>query len=889
MGTLLVGIILTVGLSSFFIVRFSKNTADNSSEVMLTEELLSLDRLARDKSSLIEEYLGQIASEFKFLSSFATDLFNNRMKVTKLNSFYGDNRVDSNTPSDYPKYEQKNDRQVSYEASAWYSPQINPDGNSPLRVIGESEMDLIDKSSNLDIAFRTLYSANSAYTNLYIGFDSNGLFRIYPYKSLSHYPTLSYEHARTGRPMKGYDPRARQWYSDAVKISKFVFSKPYTDASGLGLMVSAAVPIKTDKGLLVGVIAADLTIKTIQNSILGQQVLNDGYVYLIDSNRNAIIHSKIDRSKPAQNIIDLEFPSDKRKEIEEFKPILANMTSGKTGSGSLFKEGKKWYVSYSAVPSAGFSLAVVVPEADILAPSMMIKTQILNALDKQLYTFLIIICLAAGGIFLFINYTAKQVVKPVQELAEVTRQIASGNLTQDLQGGVGGSKEISLLYKTFNGLITALRFGNDEYYAGNIDLAMKNYLSALELFETLGIKKGVGICHNNIGNIHRARGNNHEAEKSYNLAIRIANELLDESDDKSRNEYIYALASRLNNLALLYKSLGDFDRAERLIGKALECDRSINNTRGIASRCGNLGLVYVEQKRLEEAGKLIQESYSMALKSKSDRSKAYATMNFGIYERAVNNYDASVSRFLEAAELAEGIDLQVVLSSLKNVEEIYIEQGKEELADQVAKRLNLDSSRPKEITFVLDYSGSMQGNRIKAAVKGMLNIFENQINDNDLVSVITFNNKIKTVLPPTIKGKNEDHIRSVFSILDDPRHTTALYDAIGSGLQKYIDNPSRYNCWLICLTDGDNNASWQFTAEKVIDLAKKSAGVYLVIIGVDKLKSGPLLEDMCNATDRGKFIDFTDSADVSEAITTAFREVESMLTEVQVEGFVSEY
>jgi hypothetical protein len=70
-------------------------------------------------------------------------------------------------------------------------------------------------------------------------------------------------------------------------------------------------------------------------------------------------------------------------------------------------------------------------------------------------------------------------------------------------------------------------------------------------------------------------------------------------------------------------------------------------------------------------------------------------------------------------------------------------------------------------------------------------------------------------------------------------------------------------------------------------MARSSVGVNLVIIGVGNLRDQRVLEKICASTDRGKYIHVSQSLD--DAISSAFEEVSSMLSEVEVEGFIPDF
>ncbi|MCH8908593.1 MAG: tetratricopeptide repeat protein, partial [Candidatus Heimdallarchaeota archaeon] len=748
---------------------------------------------------------------------------------------------------------------------------------------------IVEISSNLDLAFRTLFAAHSAYSNLYLGFETDGLFIIFPYEDKEGYLTFEYTDARNNQPIIGYDPRARPWYKSALTTNEITFSEPYQDASGLGLLITATLPIRYDDGTLVGILGADLTITSVQEAILGADVLENGYAYMLDSSGNAIIHKSIDRSGPAQSIETLEFTSNNNNEISSFQSsILTKMSNGEIGHAEFIKNGGKWYISFAQIPSGSFSLALVVPESDILAPANKIRDDIKAALFKQLVIFFVILVLISAGIFYFTKYTSDQIVKPIQELTEITNLIAKGNLGRDLAGSAEGSKEITMLYQTFRGLVTALRFGNDDYYAGNIDRAMKNYLAALELFTSLNNQKGIGICYNNLANIYRVRGNLKDANASYRTAIDIAQNLYDQSSGEEKKAHTFALASRMNNLGLLYLAIEQYDRAEEILNKALEYDRAIDNATGFATRYGNLGQVFLAQNRTQDAKNAFDEAFSIAKSKDSERAIAYATMNFGVYERHVKDHEKAIEYFLRAIELSQDLDVRIGTSSLRNLQEIYEETGQTDLALQIEAELAKlkPSSRPKEVTFVLDYSGSMSGRRIRAAVSGIRNIFKNQVNPGDTASLILFDYQSRVIISPILKEGNEKLFMSSFQRLNRPSGGTAFYDALGLAFNDFLHRPSTNEQWIIALTDGDDNSSRYDNPRSLEIQAKNSVGVNLVIIGVGNLTEQETMIRLCKMTDKGQFIDVKDG--VTDAISSAFEEVSSMLAEVEVEGFTSD-
>ncbi|MDR2308253.1 MAG: cache domain-containing protein, partial [Paucimonas sp.] len=66
---------------------------------------------------------------------------------------------------------------------------------------------------------------------------------------------------------KGFDPRQRPWYGEAVSAGHTVFTAPYQGTVG-GLMMSIVMPVKAKgSGELLGVVGGDLSLSTLVDII----------------------------------------------------------------------------------------------------------------------------------------------------------------------------------------------------------------------------------------------------------------------------------------------------------------------------------------------------------------------------------------------------------------------------------------------------------------------------------------------------------------------------------------------------------------------------------------------------------------------------------------------
>ena len=180
-------------------------------------------------------------------------------------------------------------------------------------------------------------------------------------------------------------------------------------------------PVRFDNGTLIGVVSADVTLDTIMANVLGIEVLDSGYAYLLESDGDLIAHPEL--VTEGQTLNEAEFAGASSSEIAAFTTLLPTMLSAESGQDTFQKRGEEWYVTYSKVNVTGFVLAIVVPTAEVVGPA----TNILNLVLGQ--TFLLTILLGAmlAGVAVGVAGEAicKVSVPPAKldsELASVTAQ-----------------------------------------------------------------------------------------------------------------------------------------------------------------------------------------------------------------------------------------------------------------------------------------------------------------------------------------------------------------------------------------------------------------------------------------------------------------------------------
>ncbi|OUL28420.1 hypothetical protein BV372_24965 [Nostoc sp. T09] len=118
--------------------------------------------------------------------------------------------------------------------------------------------------------------------------------------------------------------------------------------------------------------------------------------------------------------------------------------------------------------------------------------------------------------------------------------------------------------------------------AESLRQAIEKLQEALFLWQKAGDKKWQATTLNNIGLVYDSLGDKQEALKFYNLALPLSKEVGNKG----------GVATTLNNIGLVYDSLGDKQQALTFYNLALPLMKELGYKAGVATTLSNIGLVY---------------------------------------------------------------------------------------------------------------------------------------------------------------------------------------------------------------------------------------------------------------------------------------------------------
>ncbi len=242
------------------------------------------------------------------------------------------------------------------------------------------------------------------------------------------------------------------WVKQA-KADAVIVGETYWDRAGNKGVMVIAVPVKATNGRFLGVMAAKLNFRTVEQ-ILGSFPLGKtGQAYLVNRDGTLIISSgSINSWSTASTFMKTRLPVGAVQAL--FEQEGASLTYDNY-------QGKRVIGSLKRVPQLGWGAVAEIGQEEAYAQTNRIRNLTL---------------LMVAGLLVSIGLTAYllglTIVRPLDRLTAGATKVASGDLEVDLP--VVGHGELGYMTEVFNHMVTRLRQGRDELAAINAALQEKN-------------------------------------------------------------------------------------------------------------------------------------------------------------------------------------------------------------------------------------------------------------------------------------------------------------------------------------------------------------------------------------------------------------------------------
>jgi len=227
----------------------------------------------------------------------------------------------------------------------------------------------------------------------------------------------------------GYDPRTRPWYKQALLQSSTVITKPYLDTAYNLLVVSIA---KTTQS---GVVAGDLSIEALVDSVNTMSLPADGYAIMMHKDGTVIAYK--DARKVMADITRIDSKINHQL-------ILSNSQNGEFTPVYFESEGRDKLVWGENINNTDWQLLFVLDKQTLEAP-----------LISLLLTQLVLVAVALLLSVLAISWLLGVLLAPLSRVSQALSTIAGGNgdLTQRIT--VDTQDEVGVLADSFNRFVSS--------------------------------------------------------------------------------------------------------------------------------------------------------------------------------------------------------------------------------------------------------------------------------------------------------------------------------------------------------------------------------------------------------------------------------------------------
>ncbi|KAJ3293618.1 hypothetical protein HDU76_007023, partial [Blyttiomyces sp. JEL0837] len=373
-----------------------------------------------------------------------------------------------------------------------YSSYYNNNITTTAQVLARQNNDI---TTVFDNAFRALAISHPTVQAIQAGFEDNG-WRIYPliYNIARFDPRTQNICNIPGVPadlvnVQGYVARCRSWYiaakaasmgvgnTTSVGLGPLVLSTPYKSSASTGkVLVTGSQAFFGPNGML-GVLGLQVKIDDLNAKVTQSPILSNGYVFMIDLSGDIVSYPSAQTSIDVfANVTNIGFVEANNDPVQTAALLATIKSASQDGQVHTYqKNGAEWSLASAFVSQTNYYVVAVAPSSDVTALSSQMRKSTTTYAGVTLGMTLAATILCAAVSYFVTVREAKKVLTPVAELGDWLKKIAQNDFEAEVGNRPAVAKELSLLNENFKNLLTAIRFGNNAYYANDLSRALANY------------------------------------------------------------------------------------------------------------------------------------------------------------------------------------------------------------------------------------------------------------------------------------------------------------------------------------------------------------------------------------------------------------------------------
>jgi sigma-B regulation protein RsbU (phosphoserine phosphatase) len=235
------------------------------------------------------------------------------------------------------------------------------------------------------------------------------------------------------------------WYQIPRELGKLEWSEPYYDEGGSNIpMSTCSVPFYETVGgqtRLRGVVTSDISLDSLTKLVSSVHILKTGYAALLSRNGMILAHPL---KKAVMN--ETFFSIAESRNDDSLRKLGQKMIRGESGFilyNSLV--GVRSWMYYAPIRSTGWTLAIVFPEAELLAN-----------VNRLSLTMMVMGLVGVLLLTLAVAWIATSITRPLRVLAEATHAMSKGNFDAELPV-IHDRNEVGELAKDFELMQVALK------------------------------------------------------------------------------------------------------------------------------------------------------------------------------------------------------------------------------------------------------------------------------------------------------------------------------------------------------------------------------------------------------------------------------------------------
>ncbi|PEA95473.1 methyl-accepting chemotaxis protein [Bacillus cereus] len=235
--------------------------------------------------------------------------------------------------------------------------------------------------------------------------------------------TLSANLAEGGQVPEGYDPTTRLWYKDSeADVKKVHWGQPSYEIATGKLSVGVSKAITAQDGSVLGVVAMDVSLGTIQKLLHNIQYNNDGEMFIINDKNMALV-----------------YPEKIGKDVSK-EPLIKSLNKEVTKYAVSTIKGEDVVVYSQSFDTMKWTIGIFYP-----------KETIDGLLNSTRNTVIIMACISLLVGIVASYLFSRRLARPLQLLKNHVQKVAEGDLT--LRMKVTSKDEVGELTKHFNDMV----------------------------------------------------------------------------------------------------------------------------------------------------------------------------------------------------------------------------------------------------------------------------------------------------------------------------------------------------------------------------------------------------------------------------------------------------